>query len=60
MSDKIKSCIACENTSEEAPLFKFKFKGNKYYVCSKHIPSIIHKPEELVGKLPGAESLIEE
>jgi len=58
MSDKTKSCIVCENTSEDAPIFKFRFKGEKYYICSEHIPSVIHTQEELIGKLPGAESLL--
>ncbi len=60
MNDKIKTCIVCEKSSDQVPLIKFKFKGEKYYICSIDFPVMIHKQHQLVGKLPGAESLLEE
>ena len=53
MSDKYKVCIVCEESKDQVPLFKFKFKDSKYYICPTHLPVIIHKPHELEEKLPG-------
>lgn len=52
-----KKCIACERTDETIPLLSFDFKGNQYWICPQHVPILIHKPEQLTGKLPGAEDL---
>jgi len=50
---KNKSCIVCQQTDQEVPLLKFKFKGKKYYICSQHVPVLIHKAHELDSLLPG-------
>ncbi len=50
---KNKSCIVCHQTDQEVPLIKFKFKGNKYHICSQHVPILIHKAQELDSLLPG-------
>ena len=52
-----KKCIACERTDDSIPLLSFDFKGNQYWICPQHVPILIHKPEQLTGKLPGAEDL---
>jgi hypothetical protein len=28
-----------------------------YHICPQHLPVLIHNPQMLVGKLPGAEGL---
>ena len=58
MEKKQKGCVYCERDDEQVPLLKFKFKGEKYYICTQHLPVFLHKPEEFVGKLPGVETLI--
>lgn len=52
-----KKCIACGRTDDSIPLLTFDFKGNPYWICPQHVPILIHKPEQLTGKLPGAENL---
>jgi len=50
---KSKECIICKKTDQEVALLKFKFKGNKYSICSQHMPVLIHKAESLESLLPG-------
>jgi hypothetical protein len=52
-----KKCVACEKTEEASPLIPFDFRGGAYWICPQDMPILIHKPEQLVGKLPGAEHL---
>ena len=50
---KTAKCIVCQKTENEVPILKFKFKGEKYNICSQHIPVLIHKAEDLETILPG-------
>ena len=52
-----KKCIACDRTDDAIPLIPFEFKGGGYWICPQHVPILIHKPQQLTGKLPGAENL---
>lgn len=54
---KTKACIVCKKSSFEVPVTKFYHKKNKFYICSQHIPVLIHKPEELIGLLDGSDEL---
>ncbi|MCB0649766.1 MAG: hypothetical protein KDC85_00670 [Saprospiraceae bacterium] len=47
-----KKCLVCGSTSEEMPLLTFEFKQQNLYVCSQHIPIIIHQPHQLQGLIP--------
>ncbi len=49
-------CIYCEASEEIVPLLPFKFKGKEYWICPQHLPILIHKPQELVGKVPDIEN----
>lgn len=57
MSDT-KACIVCKKTSFETAVTKFHHKDSEFYICSQHIPILIHKPEELIGLLDGADKLL--
>jgi len=50
-------CVQCERTSEEVPLMEIKYKDSISWICPQHLPILIHKPQMLIGKLPGAEHL---
>ena len=50
-------CINCERNEDEMPLLKFKFKGEKVYICSGCMPILLHSPAKLADKLPGAENI---
>jgi len=51
------TCIVCEQTSQEIPLLAIEYQDKRYWICPQHFPILIHQPQRLVGKLPGAEKL---
>ena len=54
MEDKTtKCCIVCKATSNDMPIITFEFKGKEHYICSQHIPILIHKAGQLQDILPG-------
>jgi len=50
---KKKACIVCKATSDEMPILNFEYKGETHYICSQHIPILIHKAQALQDILPG-------
>jgi len=50
-------CIHCERDNAQVPLLAFTYKDIEAWICTEHIPVLIHDPHKLVGKLPGAENL---
>ncbi len=46
-------CIYCEQDDMHVPLIPFTFRGASYAICPQHLPILIHKPEQLAGKLEG-------
>lgn len=52
-----KACLVCKKTSMETPVTKFYYKESEFYICSQHIPILIHNPQELIGLLDGADKL---
>ncbi len=53
----LRHCLVCERTDQEVPLIQLQYKDNVYWICPEHFPILIHKPDQLAGKLPGAEHL---
>ncbi len=51
-------CLVCNRTENETPLIMMTYKGKDLRICSQHIPVLIHNPEQLVGKIDGAEEII--
>ncbi len=52
-----KTCLACDQDSEQTPLIRLEFRGDPLWICPRHMPLLIHQPEQLIGRLPGAENL---
>ena len=50
-----KHCLICKVSDDQMPLLNFDFKGQKYHICSAHIPVLIHKAHQLSDLLPGLE-----
>ena len=50
-------CLYCEREQEEVPLMVVQFKGSTYWICPQHLPILIHQPQKLEDKLPGAGNL---
>jgi hypothetical protein len=57
MTESKPKCLVCEQTSDEIPLLALKYRENQYWICPQHFPILIHQPEKLIGKLPGAEKI---
>jgi hypothetical protein len=50
-------CLYCHQTSLAVPLILLEYQDQKMWICPQHLPILIHKPEQLIGRLPGAENL---
>ena len=50
-------CINCERTVKEVPLLSLTHQSGTAYICPQCLPTLIHQPQQLLGKLPGAEAL---
>ena len=50
-------CVYCERDSDQVPLVALRYQEAEMWICPQHLPILIHKPAQLVGKLPGAEHL---
>jgi hypothetical protein len=57
MSVESPRCVACNQSGNEIPLLALKFQEEEYWICPQHLPVLIHRPDQLIGKLPGAERL---
>ncbi|GAB4475741.1 MAG: hypothetical protein Kow00124_17060 [Anaerolineae bacterium] len=56
-SDPRPTCLYCERGEESVPLLAMQFRGGAIWICPQHLPILIHKPEQLADRLPGAERL---
>ncbi|PCI10372.1 MAG: hypothetical protein COB73_03575 [Flavobacteriaceae bacterium] len=54
---KNRECLVCKKSSTETPVTKFHYQESEFYICPQHIPVLIHKPQELVDLLDGADKL---
>ncbi len=54
MENEVK-CLVCSKSNIEIPLLAVSYQDKTYWICPQHLPLLIHKPEQLVGLLPGAE-----
>ena len=51
------ACIHCEKDGDSAILVALYYKGHDLWICSEHVPILIHKPHELASKLPSMENI---
>lgn len=51
------TCVSCGRTSQEIPLIPLDYREQKYWICPQDLPKLIHRPQDLIGMLPGAENL---
>ncbi|HFQ94913.1 MAG TPA: hypothetical protein ENK32_12940 [Anaerolineae bacterium] len=52
-------CLNCHRLETEIPLVALRFRGQQTWICSLCLPVLIHKPQQLVGKLEGMAKLSE-
>ncbi|MEW5957470.1 MAG: hypothetical protein AB1801_07095 [Chloroflexota bacterium] len=48
-------CLNCHRSETEIPLVTLRYAANQVWICSQCLPTLIHQPQRLVGKLAGAE-----
>jgi hypothetical protein len=51
------TCLNCGRSEQEIPLVPLHYRGEAWYLCPQCFPVMIHQPNKLVGKLPGAEDM---
>ena len=56
-TDNRPSCVACGRGSDQTPLIRVEFRDRPFHICPQHLPVLIHDPAQLIGRLPGAETL---
>lgn len=52
-----KSCVACGRDAAQTPLLTLDYRDATFSICAQHLPVLIHDPAQLIGRLPGAESM---
>lgn len=51
------NCLNCNRSETEIPLINLSYRKETLYICPHCLPVLIHKPQNLAGKLEGAENL---
>ncbi len=57
MSSEKKHCLSCNRSEYDIPLVNLTYAGKPANICSNCLPLLIHHPEQLIGKLEGAENI---
>lgn len=50
-----KECLNCDRSENEIPLMTLAYREESFYICPQCLPVLIHKPQNLAGKLEGAD-----
>ena len=50
-------CLNCSRSETETPLVSLRHAGNQTWICTQCLPVLIHHPQQLIGKLAGAEKI---
>jgi len=51
------TCLACGRDADATPLIALSYRGATTWICPQHLPVLIHDPQQLAARLPGAEHL---
>ena len=51
-------CFNCSRPETEVPLINLRYAGSQGWICPQCLPTLIHQPQNLVGKVVGTEKLI--
>jgi hypothetical protein len=51
------SCLNCEKSECETPLLHLHYNGENLWICSQCLPTLIHAPQKLVGKIKNADQI---
>lgn len=50
-----KQCLNCERSEKDIPLMSLAYRDDIFFICPQCLPVLIHKPQNLAGKLEGAD-----
>lgn len=50
-------CLNCNRPESVIPLVSLRYAGHQVWICSQCLPTLIHQPNHLIGKLVGAEQI---
>jgi len=50
-------CLNCEKPESETPLLHLRYNGEELWICSQCLPTLIHAPQKLTGKIKNAEQI---
>jgi hypothetical protein len=51
------SCLNCWKLETETPLLHLRYKGEDLWICSQCLPTLIHAPQKLAGKIKNADQI---
>ena len=51
------ACVNCARNESEIPLLQFRFQEQERWICTTCLPILLHRPGNLVDRLPGADSI---
>ncbi len=54
---KVPVCAACDRPQTEVPLISLAYLNTTLWICPQHLPVLIHNPQMLTGRIPGAENM---
>jgi hypothetical protein len=50
-------CLNCERAETDVPLVSLRYAGNQNWICTQCLPTLIHQPQRLAGKLAATEKV---
>ncbi|MFQ5577217.1 MAG: hypothetical protein ACE5G8_09555 [Anaerolineae bacterium] len=50
-------CLNCNRPETAVPLVNLRYAGSPAWICTQCLPTLIHQPQRLAGKLAGAEQI---
>jgi hypothetical protein len=50
-------CLNCERSDAETPLLHLRYNGDELWICSQCLPTLIHAPQKLSGKIDNADQI---
>lgn len=50
-------CVNCRASEMEIPIVLARYAGGQFWICSRCLPILIHKPEQLTGALNNADRI---
>lgn len=51
------TCLNCGRSEAETPVVALHYAGQPAWICTGCLPTLIHHPERLAGRLEGAEEI---